>query len=93
MFFEKNELPTIEKVLSVVNSDKELPDLKKSFLHKLLKELGFEFINRNRKRVIVDRDDIILWRRRYLRKIKEFRRQGRKVYYLDETWVNQGHKI
>lgn len=90
-FFANNEPPTLSKVLSAVNSDPDLPNLKKSSLHTLLKETGFEFISRKRKTVIVDRDDIILWRRNYLRKIREFRQQQRKVYYLDETWVNEGH--
>lgn len=90
-FFFENDPPTINKVLSAVNNDADLPNLKRTSLHALLKEIGFEFVSRNRKSVIVERDDIILWRRQYLRNIREYRRQGRPIYYLDETWVNQGH--
>lgn len=39
----------------------------------------------------MDREEIVLWRRDYLIKIKSFREQNRKIYYLDETWVNAGH--
>lgn len=41
--------------------------------------------------MIIDRDDIILWTRKYLRLIREYRAQNKKIYYLDETWVNEGH--
>lgn len=30
-------------------------------------------------------------RRQYLRQIAELRRQGRPIFYTDETWVNAGH--
>ncbi|XP_063366314.1 uncharacterized protein LOC134654773 [Cydia amplana] len=34
--------------------------------------------------------NIILWRKQYLVKIKQYRREGRFIYYQDETWVNEG---
>lgn len=30
-------------------------------------------------------------RRRYLKTIKQYRNEGRIIYYLDETWINEGH--
>ncbi|CAH1984058.1 unnamed protein product [Acanthoscelides obtectus] len=36
-------------------------------------------------------EEIVIWRREYLRKNRQFRAEGRKIYYLDETWVNAGH--
>jgi hypothetical protein len=32
-----------------------------------------------------------LWRRNYLRSIKQYRQEGKKNYYLDESWLNEGH--
>lgn len=32
--------------------------------------------------------EIAVHRREYLKKIRFFRNNGRKIYYLDETWVN-----
>lgn len=52
---------------------------------------AYRYVTRNRKSILIERDDIIRWRRRYLRTIKEYRREGRPIYYLDETWVNEGH--
>ncbi|KAK9707615.1 hypothetical protein QE152_g27727 [Popillia japonica] len=41
--------------------------------------------------MLIERQDIILWRRRYLNSIRKFRSEGRKIYYLYETWINAGH--
>ncbi|XP_072399409.1 uncharacterized protein [Diabrotica undecimpunctata] len=40
---------------------------------------------------MLEKDEIVLWRREDLKKIKAYRNDGRKIYYLDETWVNAGH--
>ncbi|XP_042148674.1 uncharacterized protein LOC121837192 [Ixodes scapularis] len=74
-----------------VNEDDELPDLSKTTLWRFLKDIGFAFEKRKRRLALIERSDIIAWRRRYLRAIKEFRRHGRYIIYLDETWVNAGH--
>lgn len=39
----------------------------------------------------MERNDIINWRRKYLKSIRKFRSEGRPIYYLDETWLNEGH--
>ena len=90
-FFFRNELPTIDKVLSVVNEDCDLPNFRRTTFYELLKELHFKHIRRGRDSMLIDRDDIILWRRRYLRTIRSMRQEGRPIYYLDETWLNEGH--
>lgn len=41
--------------------------------------------------MLIDRDDIVCWRQSYLSSIKHYREEGKKIYYLDETWVNSGH--
>lgn len=90
-FFSRNEPPTLSKVLAAINYDPDHPNLKRSSLHSLLIEIGFEFVNRKRKRVIEERDNIAVWRTKYLRKMKEFRQHERTIYFLNETWVNKGH--
>ncbi|CAH1957897.1 unnamed protein product [Acanthoscelides obtectus] len=88
---EKNEIPTIDKILKQVNDDEDLPNFKRSTFHKLLKELDFRFLKRGRNSLLIEKEEIVIWRREYLRKIRQFRAEGRKIYYLDETWVNAGH--
>jgi hypothetical protein len=41
--------------------------------------------------MLTDREEIVRWRRDYLTSIKSYRDENRKIYYLDETWVNAGH--
>lgn len=51
----------------------------------------YRYIKRNRRSILIERDDIVRWRRKYLRTIKQYREEHRPIYYLDETWVNEGH--
>ena len=56
---------------------------KKSILAELLKEMGFVY-------KIREREDIIAWRERYLRKMMEIRKSvsPNNIVYMDETWLN-----
>ena len=38
-------------------------------------------------------EEIIVWRRKYLRQIEFLREEGSKIYYMDETWLNEGHTV
>ncbi|XP_060878094.1 uncharacterized protein LOC132950594 [Metopolophium dirhodum] len=89
-FWRKREVPTVNKMLIVINEDETLPDLKRSSFHKLLKDLQFEFVKKNRNSALLEREDLISWRRGYLYKIRSYRVQNRPIYYLDETWVSAG---
>lgn len=51
------------------------------------------YLKRSRNSILTERDDIVRWRRQYLRDILQYRAQGRLIFYLDETWVNEGHTV
>ncbi|XP_049946532.1 uncharacterized protein LOC126439695 [Schistocerca serialis cubense] len=89
--FFRNELPTMNKVLTVVNEDADLRKFRRATFYKLLREMNFKYVRRGGDSLLIDRDDIILWRRRNLRAIKRLRDEGRPIYYLEETWVNARH--
>ncbi|XP_077488018.1 uncharacterized protein LOC144098926 [Amblyomma americanum] len=89
--YAERQIPTLDSILHEVNGDDDLPDMSKATLWRLLKEMGFKFEKRKRTLALIERSDIVAWRRRYLRAIKAFRSQGRCIVYLDETWVNAGH--
>ncbi|XP_049861992.1 uncharacterized protein LOC126355670 [Schistocerca gregaria] len=89
-FFFHNDLPTIDKVLTVVNEDADLGSFRRTTFYKLLREMNFKCVQHGRYSMLIDRDNIILWRRLYLRTIKQLRDEGRPIYYLDETWLNAG---
>lgn len=92
-FYFNKELPTLDKVLKVLNSDSSLPKISRDKLWKTLKEMNFEWETQNRKSLLIEKQEIISWRRKYLRLIKKYRNENRKIYYLDETWVNEGHTV
>ncbi|KAI4470646.1 epm2a-interacting protein 1 [Holotrichia oblita] len=41
--------------------------------------------------MLLEREDIVLWRRRNLFSIKKYRTEQRPIYYLDEPWLSEGH--
>ena len=90
-FFRRRELPTVDRVLQAVNDDDQLPNFKRTTFFKILKDLNFKYQKRSRKSILLENEELQCWRRNYLRKIAQFRQQGRKIFYTDETWVNTGH--
>ena len=90
-FFEQNEPPTLDKLKREIDLDESLPDIPRSSLFRILKDLGFRYKKRGRNAMLIEKDDIISWRHRYLRNIRKFRKDGRPIFYLDETWANAGH--
>lgn len=86
----QRELPTIDKILHVVNEDPALPCFKRTTFYRIIKQLDFVFTKRKRFNVLTERDDFIVLRRNYLSDIRKYRAEGRSIYYLDEAWMNAG---
>lgn len=89
--FKMNEMPTVQKLSSYFNEDEALPSLSPATMHRMLKKIDFRFKKRSRNALLIEATHIVQWRRKYLRQIAELRRQGRPIFYTDETWVNVGH--
>lgn len=89
-FWRNREIPTIPKILNAINQDETLPNFKRTSFQMVLKDLQFEYVKKNRNSALLEREDLITWRRDYLAKIRHYRSQNRPIYYLDETWVNAG---
>lgn len=53
----------------------------------------YKFSKISRNSVLKEKNEIIAWRRRFLREIRKYRKDGKKLYFLDETWVNAGHTV
>ncbi len=56
----------------------------------IMRGLGYRFRKLNFRPVVFERQDLIDWRKRYLRQIDDYRRKGYRIVYLDETWVFAG---
>jgi hypothetical protein len=39
---------------------------------------------------MIEKDDIVSWRHKYLVQIKKLRNERSNIYYTDESWVNAG---
>lgn len=90
-FYFDGELPTVAKVTAAINEDSTLPSLSESSVYRLMKKLNFNHVKRSRRSILLDRPDLQTWRHQYLQRIADYRKQNRKIYYLDETWLNEGH--
>lgn len=89
-FWHNHQIPTLNTILTAVNEDDSLPNFSKMSLYRVLKHLNFEYVRKSRNSALIERNDIVCWRRNYLETIKNYRQLGRQIYYLDETWVNAG---
>ncbi|CAN7988535.1 unnamed protein product, partial [Ixodes pacificus] len=78
-YFIRNQAPTADKILSDVTSDPEtgLPKPSISMMRRLLNDIGFAFRKRKRNSALLEREDIIVWRQKHLRTIREMQKQKR----------------
>jgi hypothetical protein len=42
----------------------------------------------SRRKILIERENIVNWTCAYLQKIRKFRETGKPILYLDETWVD-----
>jgi len=89
-FWFRREIPTLAKMLRVVNDDPDLPNITRTSFQRLLKSMDFEYTKRDRNSALTEREDLVTWRRSYISDIRRYREEGRTIYFLDETWVNAG---
>lgn len=94
-FYERGELPTLDTVLNKVKESIDFPGGRSS-LHKIIKKIGFKFNKvQSGRYCLMEREDIVVHRCKYLRKLQENRNSDnpRTEIYLDETWVNQNECV
>uniref|UniRef100_A0A914VBY4 Tc1-like transposase DDE domain-containing protein n=1 Tax=Plectus sambesii TaxID=2011161 RepID=A0A914VBY4_9BILA len=56
----------------------------------ILNGLGYRFRKIDSRPVIFERQDLINWRKGYLRELHVYRQRGYRIVYTDETWVFTG---
>ena len=91
-FYRKFEFPTV-KALHAKLKDQfpDFPTVTRHILRCALKSMKFKYKKFNKKPVLMESTAIKTSRLEYLRKIKQFRNEQRKIYYLDETWCGATH--
>lgn len=53
-FWFRREIPTLPKMLQVINDDPDLPSFSRTSLQRLLKDLQFEYTKRNRNSALTE---------------------------------------
>lgn len=86
-FFRKERV-TVKFLRSKIVADHSIPKMSKTTMRKCLKLVGFRYEGTGQNKVWTEREEIIFWRRDYLRQIRQRRLQGKSIVYLDETWFN-----
>lgn len=87
-YLEIKVVPTLRKLLQKLQEDMDFP-YSKYTLRRLLKANGFYFRKcGNKRKILMEKPNILHWRYKYLREIKKYREEGRNIVYLDETWVD-----
>ena len=89
-FFQRKQQPTLSDIYERAIADSGF-SYSKEYLRQLLHEIGFVYRRRKTDIALMERSDVVSLRRSYLRSIRSYRREGRNIVYLDETWVNQGY--
>lgn len=92
-FFRSNEIPTVKAIAADFNASGDVTPLKPWTVRRLLNDIGFRYEKRGRNSLLIERDDIVAWQQKYLYDVARYRMEGRKIFYLDETWVNAGHTL
>ncbi|KAH9384236.1 hypothetical protein HPB48_026233 [Haemaphysalis longicornis] len=91
--FRRNEPHTAQKIAEEFRRSEHLPSLRTWTICRVLSNIGFVFEKREQNSMMIERQDVLIWRQRYLRQIAEYRQIHRKAFYTDETGVNVGHTV
>ena len=86
-FYERRDYPTLRTLLEALREKGVFPG-GRSTLSLLLKNMGFKYCRRNDKVYVYERREIVNQRHKFPRSVKKYRREGRPLAYLDETWAN-----
>lgn len=65
-----NRTPTLDKIMQLINDDDSIPFISRTNLQRLLKCMNFVYTKRSYKSALIEKDEIILWRRRYLDNVR-----------------------
>lgn len=89
----RKEVPTLRKLHRVLKEDINFCG-GITTLRCILKELGYKYRKcESKRKVLIERHDIVIWRAKYLRTMKRFRESRKPVVYIDETYIHTAHEV
>nr|XP_042912462.1 uncharacterized protein LOC122272631 [Parasteatoda tepidariorum] len=87
-FYADKKIPSLSRLLPEVKKRINFP-WERGTLWKYLHIAGFQYKRcKNQRHILMERSNIVSWRFRFLREIRKFREEKRKIIYLDETWLD-----
>ena len=91
-FYKANESPTLKKIHAAVKSQLNFPYGREN-LRQILIKIGFRYRKRGRERIFYERGDIVSWREKYLRRVKQIREQEPERHSLfGRNMTDGGHQ-
>lgn len=82
---------TSQRVANAMAESDLFPPFNQRTVRRALNDMGFRYMKRHRNSILLERDDLVIWRQNYLRNVKRYRSEGYDIIYLDESYVNQRH--
>lgn len=80
--------PSLRTLLITVKEKLDFP-WEKETLRRILHEIGFRWKKcSNRRKILIERPDIVNWRVKYLQSVTQLRSENRQIFYMDESWVD-----
>ena len=87
-YIREKRVSTISKILPVLKEKMNFA-YQNETSQKILREIGFTFKKaQNKRKILMERPDIILARTKFLKSIKKYREGNRSLIYIDETWID-----
>lgn len=82
---------TIAGLKDKINRDLNL-SLGSTSLRVVIRALGFRWRKtKDNRQLLMEREDVVSKRIRYLRSIRKYRSEHRKIFYMDETYIHLTH--
>ncbi|XP_011558594.3 uncharacterized protein LOC105389210 [Plutella xylostella] len=81
--------PSLKKLNEQLKQDNVL-DCSREYLRQTIRRLGFKYLTcQSKRKLLIERHDIMRLRWHYIRDIKNYRKGGKSIIFLGETYVTQ----
>lgn len=89
--YAENEIPTLKKLNNTLK-ETGLFHGSETSLWRLLRKIGFRYKKCDKRKIVMERSDIVLARCSFLRATKNIE-DWDNVVFIDETWLNANHTV
>lgn len=88
-YLNQRTVPTCSQLLQVLRERINFT-WSDATLRRILKEMGFVWkACGSRRKILIEKENIVDARCEYLQKIRQFRNDGTPIFYFDQTWIDR----